>query len=107
MAGPKIDLAAVLAAEGVVDDAVQQMEGVTKQILAQAGLSEAAMRAPAGQVTSSTFQSLGGGGKALSETLAELKADLGKLRQTAEVGSEQATQAARAGASGSSVAQGM
>lgn len=106
MAGPKIDLAAVQAAEGVVDNAVTEMEGVTKQILAQAGLSQAAMKAPAGQVTSSTFDDLGGGGKALGETLAELKADLARLRATATEGSDQATQAARA-ASSSSVSNGM
>jgi hypothetical protein len=102
----KIDLATVLAAEGVVDNAVSEMEGVTQRILAQAGLSEAAMRAPAGQITSSTFNGLGGGGKALSETLSELRADLAQLRATAQAGSDQATQAARAGA-GSTVAQGM
>lgn len=106
MSGVKIDLSAVLAAENVVNSAISEMEGVTQKILAQAGLSEAAMRAPAGQITSSTFSGLGGGGKALSETLSELRADLAALRATAESGSDQATQAARAGA-GSSVAQGM
>ena len=106
MSGVKIDLTAVLAAENVVNNAVSEMEGVTQKILAQAGLSEAAMKAPAGQITSSTFNGLGGGGKALSETLSELQADLAKLRATAQTGSDQATQAARAGA-GSSVAQGM
>ena len=106
MSGVKIDLTAVLAAENVVNNAVSEMEGVTQKILAQAGLSEAAMKAPAGQITSSTFNGLGGGGKALSETLSELQADLAKLRATAHTGSDQATQAARAGV-GSSVAQGM
>ncbi|MFB9239663.1 hypothetical protein ACFFWC_29730 [Plantactinospora siamensis] len=106
MSGVKIDLSAVLAAENVVSSAISEMEGVTQKILAQAGLSEAAMKAPAGQITSSTFSGLGGGGKALSETLGELQADLAKLRATAEAGSDQATQAARSGA-GSSVAQGM
>ncbi|MFI5913169.1 hypothetical protein [Dactylosporangium sp. NPDC051541] len=106
MSGAKIDLAAVQAAESVVSSAIQEMEGVTQKILAQAGLSEAAMRAPAGQITSSTFSGLGGGGKALSETLGQLQADLAALRATAEAGSDQATQAARAGA-GASVASGM
>jgi hypothetical protein len=106
VSGMKINLATVLAAEGVVNNAVSEMEGVTQRILAQAGLSEAAMRAPAGQITSSTFNALGGGGKALSETLSELQTDLAQLRATAETGSDQATQAARAGA-GSTVAQGM
>jgi hypothetical protein len=106
VSGVKIDLSAVLAAESVVNNAVSEMEGVTQKILAQAGLSEAAMKAPAGQITSSTFSGLGGGGKALSETLTELQNDLAKLRATAEAGSDQATQAAKAGV-GSSVAQGM
>src|SRR5215475_8535572 len=53
VSGMKINLATVLAAEGVVNNAVSEMEGVTQRILAQAGLSEAAMRAPAGQITSS------------------------------------------------------
>jgi len=106
VSGVKIDLTAVLAAESVVNNAVSEMEGVTQKILAQAGLSEAAMKAPAGAITSSTFNGLGGGGKALSETLSELQADLAKLRATAQTGSDQASQAARAGV-GSSVAQGM
>jgi hypothetical protein len=106
VSGVKIDLAAVLAAEGVVNNAVAEMEGVTQRILAQAGLSEAAMKAPAGQITSATFNGLGGGGRALSETLSELQADLAQLRATAQTGSDQATQAARTGV-GSSVAQGM
>ncbi len=106
MSGVKISLTDVLAAEGVVRDAVSQMEGLTQKILAQAGLSTAAMKAPAGQITASTFDGLGGAGKALHETLSELQADLAKLRATAQSGSDQATQAAKAGA-GSSVAQGM
>lgn len=97
MAGPKIDLATVQAAEAVVAGAISEMEGVTRQILAQAGASTAAMRAPAGQVTSSTFDDLGGGGRALSETLNELKTDLAALRQVAMGMSDDATSAARAG----------
>jgi hypothetical protein len=107
VSGPKIDLATVQAAEQVVQGAILEMEAVTKGILAQAGLSAAAMKAPAGQVTASTFDSLGGGGKALSETLNELRQDLATLRQVALAGSDQATQAARAGAGGGSVADGM
>lgn len=110
MSGPKIDLATVQAAENVVNNAVSEMEGITKKILDQAGLSQAAMKAPAGQVTASTFDQLGGGGRALAEVLAQLKTDLGRLRATAIAGSDQATQAARAGAPGglsTSVAQGM
>ncbi|RZS43090.1 hypothetical protein EV193_10266 [Herbihabitans rhizosphaerae] len=98
--GPKIDLTAVQAAERVVDDAVQQMEGVTKQILAQAGLSQAAMKAPAGQITASTFDDIGGGGRALAETLGQLRTDLGLLRQAALAGSDRASSAASRGAAG-------
>lgn len=107
MTGPKIDLAAVQAAEAVVDNAVAEMEGVTKQILSQAGLSQAAMKAPAGQVTASTFDDLGGGGRALAEVLGQLKTDMGLLRQVALAGSDDATQAAMAGGQASSVARGM
>lgn len=107
MAGPKIDLTTVQAAESVVDTALGEMEGVTQRILNQAGLSEAAMRAPAGQVTSSTFGNLGGGGRALAETLNELKTDLARLREAAMTGSDQATQAAQQASAGSPVAQGM
>ncbi|MFC0108313.1 hypothetical protein [Kibdelosporangium aridum] len=98
--GMKIDLAQVQAAEQVVDNALTEMETITKRILDQAGMSEVAMKAPAGQVTSTTFNELGGGGRALAETLGQLKTDLGKLRQVAMEGSDQATQAARGGASG-------
>ncbi|MCE7001601.1 hypothetical protein LWC34_01900 [Kibdelosporangium philippinense] len=99
--GMKIDLAQVQAAEQVVATALTEMEGITKRILAQAGMSEVAMKAPAGQITSTTFNDLGGGGRALAETLDQLKADLVKLRHVAMEGSDQATQAARGGASGS------
>jgi hypothetical protein len=102
VSGPKIDLSAVQAAESVVDSAIQEMEGVTKKILDQAGLSQAAMKAPAGQVTASTFDDLGGGGRALAETLGQLKTDLGRLRQEALRGSDEATQAAKAAAGGGS-----
>jgi hypothetical protein len=106
MAGVKISITQVLAAEKVVDDAVTQMNGVAQKVLAQAGASEAAILAPAGQISSQTYTGLGGSGRALAETLDQLKADLGKLRATAEQGSDQATQTARSAAS-SSVAQGM
>ncbi|MFD9888497.1 hypothetical protein ACFWY9_04105 [Amycolatopsis sp. NPDC059027] len=110
MTGPMIDMAQVQAAERVVADAVSQMEGVTKRILAQAGLSEAAMKAPAGQITSTTFHDLGGGGRALAETLNQLHVDLGKLRQVAARGSDDASAAASqgtVGGTGSDVAAGM
>lgn len=106
MSGPKIDLAQVEAAEKVVDKAVSEMEGVTKKILAQAGLSQAAMKAPAGQITASTFDDLGGGGRALSEVLGRLQTDLAKLRRVALSGSDEVTAAARGG-SAASVTAGM
>jgi hypothetical protein len=107
VAGPKIDLAAVQAAEAVVDNAVAEMERVTQQILSQAGLSQAAMKAPAGQVTAATFDDLGGGGRALAEVLGQLKADMGQLRQAALAGSDEATQAAMAGGQAAGIVQGM
>lgn len=106
MAGVKIDLAQVIAAEKVVDDAVTTMHGIAQRVQGQAALSEAAILAPAGTIASSTYTGLGGGGRALAETLSELKADLGKLRAVASHGSDQATQAANAGA-GSTVTAGM
>lgn len=107
MSGAKIDLGRVLAAEKVVQDATEQMNTIAGRILAQASASEQAILAPAGQITSGTYNGLGGGGKALSETLAQLKADLGSMRGVAMDGSDQATQAARSASSGSSVAQNM
>jgi hypothetical protein len=107
VSGVKIDLAHVIKAEGIVDQAVQQMGTIAGRVNGQAALSEAAILAPAGGITSSTYSTLGAGGRALAETLAELKADLGKLRAVAEQGSDQATSAANTGAGGSSVSAGM
>jgi hypothetical protein len=107
VSGAKIDLAQVIAAEKVVDDAVTQMQAIAQRVQGQGALSEAAILAPAGTIASSTFNGLGGGGRALAETLSELKADLGQLRTTAMSGSDQATQAANTGAGGSTVSAGM
>lgn len=109
MPGPKIDIERVQQAIRVVEDGQVQMEGVTKQILASAGLSLAAMKAPAGQVTAATFDDLGGGGKALAEELARLRQDLGTLIDTATQGAESALQVARSAAGGQAVtvAQGL
>jgi hypothetical protein len=107
MSGAKIDLDRVLAAEKVVDHATEQMNTIASRILAQAGASEQAILAPAGQISSGTYNGLGGGGKALSETLSQLRADLASMRNVAMQGSDQATQAARSGSGGSTVAQGM
>lgn len=96
MPGPKIDIEAVQAAMSVVEQAQQQMESVTKQILAASGTSLIAMKAPAGQLTATAFDELGGSGKALSEELARLHSDLALLIQAAQAGSDDA--AAVAGA---------
>ena len=103
----KITFSEVQAAQKVVADGVEQMNTLTRQILALAGLSQAAMQAPAGQITSETFGDLGGGGKALAETLAQLHNDLTSLQQVASEGSDEASRAAQAGAVSSPIAAGM
>jgi hypothetical protein len=103
----KITFSEVQAAQKVVADGVEQMNNLTRQILSQAGLSQAAMQAPAGQVTAETFGDLGGGGKALAETLTQLHNDLTTLQHVASEGSDEATRAAQAGAVGSPIAAGM
>ena len=103
----KIAFSEVQAAQKVVADGVEQMNGVTRQILAQAGLSQAAMQAPAGRVTSETFDDLGGGGKALAEILTQLHNDLNTVQAVAAEGSDEATRAAQAGTVGSPIAAGM
>ena len=55
MTGPRMVLDQVEAAERVVADAVQQMQAVSQQLQAQAGASLTAMKAPAGQITSSNY----------------------------------------------------
>ncbi|HZC69208.1 MAG TPA: hypothetical protein VE442_00800 [Jatrophihabitans sp.] len=100
----KITFSEVQAAQKVVGDGVERMNGVTRQILAQAGLSQVAMQAPAGQITSETFGDLGGGGKALSEALAQLNADLTSLQNVASEGSDEATRQAQTGAVSSPIA---
>jgi len=100
----KITFSQVDAAQKVVAEGVQQMESLTKQILAQAGASQVAMQAPAGQVTAETFGDLGGGGKALYETLTQLHNDLTALKQVAVEGSDEASRVARAGSTGASPA---
>jgi len=103
----KITFSEVQAAQKVVADGVEQMNQLTRQILAQAGASQAAMLAPAGQVTSETYADLGGGGKALAEILTQLHNDLNTLQAVAAEGSDEATRAAQAGVVGSPIAAGM
>lgn len=107
MSGPKIDLDQVQAAIAVVDDATAQMNGVTAKVLAQADASAAAMTAPAGQLTAAAFSELGGGGKALSEELSALRADLQTLVAVAQAGSDDATAAARNGGPADTIAAGI
>jgi hypothetical protein len=92
--GPKMVLDQVEAAERVVQDSVQQMEAVAQQLRAQGGLSLTAMKAPAGQITSSNYDAHSGAGRALAETLAQLQADLARTRQVLLAGSDQASQVA-------------
>ena len=103
----KISFSEVQAAQRVVADGIQQMNDLTRQILAQAGLSQEAMQAPAGQITSQTYGDLGGGGRALAETLTQLHNDLNTLQSVALQGSDEATREAQAGAVGSPIAAAM
>jgi len=92
--GPKMILDQVEAAERVVADSVQQMQAVAQQLQAQSALSLTAMKAPAGQITSTNYDAHSGAGRALAETLAQLQADLSRTRQVLLAGSDQATQVA-------------
>jgi len=94
MTGPKMILDQVAAAERVVAEAVQQMQAVSQQLQAQGGASLSAMKAPAGQITSSNYDAHSGAGRALAETLGQLQADLTQTRQVLMAGSDQATQVA-------------
>jgi len=89
-----ISFSEVQAAQRVVAEGIEEMATVTRQILAQAGLSHLAMQAPAGRITSDTFDELGGGGKALAEALGRLHDDLSTLQVTAARGSDEATRIA-------------
>jgi len=100
----KISFSEVQAAQRVVADGIEQMEGLTRQILAQAGLSQAAMVAPAGRVTAETFDNIGGGGRALAETLAALNSDLTTIQAQALQGSDEATRQAQSAAVTSPIA---
>ena len=92
--GPKMILDQVEAAERVVADSVQQMQAVAQQLQAQGAASLTAMKAPAGQITSSNYDAHSGAGRALAETLSQLQTDLARTRQTLLAGSDQASQVA-------------
>lgn len=100
----KITFSEVQAAQKVVRDGVDRMNDLTRQILNQAGMSQVAMQAPAGQVTAETYGDLGGGGKALAEALTQLHNDLNTLQQVASEGSDEATRQAQAGSVSSPIA---
>jgi len=53
-----------------------------------------AMKAPAGQITSTNYDAHSGAGRALAETLAQLQADLNRTRQVLLAGSDQASRVA-------------
>ncbi|MPQ97030.1 hypothetical protein GB931_03635 [Modestobacter sp. I12A-02628] len=106
MSDLKISFEEVHAAQQVVAGAITEMEDLTKQILSQAGLSQAAMQAPAGQVTAETFDGIGGAGRALSEVLTQLQHDLSSIQSQAAEGSDAATSIARS-ASSAAVASAM
>jgi len=106
----KISFSEVRAAQRVVAEGITEMNALTRQILAQSGLSQAAMQAPAGRVTAETYTELGGGGRALAEALDRLHGDLGRLQVTAAEGSDEATRiasSASVGGTAHAVAAGM
>ena len=76
--GPKMLLDQVEAAERVV----------------QGAASLTAMKAPAGQITSSNYDAHSGAGRALAETLSQLQTDLARTRQVLLAGSDEASQVA-------------
>jgi hypothetical protein len=98
--GPKMIIDQVVAAERIVADAVQQMNGVSQQLQAQVGLTEVAMKAPAGVTTRANYQEHSHQGQVLAETLDQLQQDLALTRTTLLAGSDQATQVARGVATG-------
>jgi hypothetical protein len=91
MSGPKMIIDQVVAAEQVVAEAIGEMQAVAQKLGAQSAASQAAMRAPAGNVTSANFTQHSGDGRALAEILTQLQADLGTTRQVLLSGSDQAT----------------
>jgi hypothetical protein len=105
--GPKMVIDQVVAAERVVAEAVQQMQSVSQQLQAQGAASLTAMKAPAGQITSSNYDAHSGSGRALAETLSQLQRDLAQTRQVLLAGSDQATQVAGRVETGGGIAAAM
>jgi hypothetical protein len=94
MPGPKMIIDQVVAAEQVVNQAVEEMQAVAQKLNAQAGLSQTAMKAPAGAITANNFTEHSGAGRALAETLSKLRQDLARTREVLLAGSDQATSVA-------------
>jgi hypothetical protein len=94
MTGPKMIIDQVVAAEQAVAQAVEEMQGVAQKLNAQAGLSQAAMKAPAGAITANNYTEHSGAGRALAETLSKLQSDLARTREVLLAGSDQATSVA-------------
>jgi hypothetical protein len=108
MTGPKMIIDQIEAAERIVETAVGEMQAVAQKLNAQSTASQAAMRAPAGNITSSNYLDHAGGGRALAETLAALRQDLATTKQVLLGGSDQATSvASRVPTTGGSISSGM
>src|ERR1700754_4365901 len=91
MTGPKMIIDQIEAAERVVESAVGEMHAVAQRLNGQSAASQAAMRAPAGAITSANYLDHAGAGRALAETLAALRQDLATTKQVLLGGSDQAT----------------
>ena len=89
--GPMMVFSQIESALRVVDGAINQMNSVSQRLQAQAGLSEVAMKAPAGTITANNFVEHGSSGKALAETLNKLRLDLDRARAEMTRGTEETT----------------
>lgn len=89
--GPKMIIDQVIAAEQVVDQAVQEMQAVAAKLGAQSAASQTAMKAPAGGITANNYSDHSKSGQVLADTLSKLKSDLVRTRQVLMAGSDQAT----------------
>jgi hypothetical protein len=97
----------VIAAEQVVDQAVQEMQAVAARLGAQSAASQIAMKAPAGGITAQNYSDHSASGRVLAETLEKLRSDLVRTRQVLMAGSDQATAVASRVETGSSIASQM
>lgn len=97
MTGPKMLVDQVDAALQVVQNAVQEMQNVSRTLGAQAGVATASMIAPAGRIMASNYEGQQGKGQVLGEILAQLGTDLNATKQVLLSGSDQASSIASAG----------